>query len=91
MTGFILAGLAGAVLVGQATAQPNALGACQQQCDGDTICLQACPGEAKKHKRIVHRPDTPPPPPAVKTWQDDVFNQGKDAGGGGGGGGGGGR
>jgi hypothetical protein len=91
LAAFILAGLAGVAIVGDATAQSSKVLICQQECAGNPVCLQACGSTEGKRKRTRVRPPEPPqtPPPTVKSWRDDLFDSGKDGGGGGGGGGGG--
>jgi hypothetical protein len=90
LAGFILAGLAGAVIASDAKAQSSKVLICQQECAGNPVCLQACGSVEAKRKRTTVRlpPPKVPPPPTLKSWQDDVFDRGKDGGGGGGSGGG---
>lgn len=88
LAGFILAGLAGAVIASDANAQSNRVLTCQQECAGNPACLRTC-GSVEKRRTAVRPPrHEEPPPPTLKSWQDDVFDNGKGGGGGGSGGGG---
>jgi hypothetical protein len=89
--GFVVAGLAGAMIAGgdanaQSGHQIEKLSHCQRECAGNPACLRTCGGTVSKAKL---KPKIPPPqsdpePPTVKSWKDSVFGPSGNGGGGGG-------